>query len=208
MKNPSHIENFGSIDADNDPLLFSSFEDHEAYVHVRNLSRFLVLGRKGSGKTAIFKQMLALKEPESFSFGHTFADYPWHHHELQAQIGVPEFSRYTQSWKYVILLSLAKIALNQDHSIPFDDESMHLMASIERFIVDSYGSRDPDVTQFFTPTKSLKLKPNFQLDWGILKAGISPEYVPASLGRHQGFKNFRQSFKMLRKPSPAPFFAV
>lgn len=166
------------MDADNDPLLFSCFEDHEAYRHVRDLSRFLVLGRKGSGKTAIFKRMLSLKEHDLFCFGHTFADYPWHHHQLQAQIGIPEFTRYTQSWKYLVLLSLAKLTLNQDEGIPFDDDSMNLMASIERFVIDSYGSRDPDVTQFFTPSKALKLKPHFELDWKMLKAGISPEYVP------------------------------
>ncbi len=80
MKNLQEVESFGSIDADNDPLLFSCFEDHEAYRYVRDLSWFLVIGRKGSGKTAIFKQMLALKEHDTFCFGHTFADYPWHHH--------------------------------------------------------------------------------------------------------------------------------
>jgi hypothetical protein len=178
MKTLEEVDNFGSIDADNDPLLFSCFEDHEAYRHVRDLSRFLVIGRKGSGKTAIFKQMLALKEHNTFCFGHTFADYPWHHHQLQAQIGVPEFDRYTQSWKYLSLLSLAKLILNQDQGLPYDEESMNLMASVERFIIDSYGSRDPDVTQFFTPSKALKLKPHFELDWKILKAGISPEYLP------------------------------
>jgi hypothetical protein len=178
MKMLEEVESFGSIDADNDPLLFSCFEDHEAYRHVRDLSRFLVLGRKGSGKTAIFKQLLTLREPDTFCFGHTFADYPWHHHQLQAQVGIPEFNRYTQSWKYLILLSLAKLILNQDQGIPFDNESMNLMVNVERFIIDSYGSRDPDVTQFFTPSKALKLKPHFQLDWKILNAGISPEYVP------------------------------
>ncbi|GMV01904.1 MAG: hypothetical protein AMXMBFR52_15600 [Burkholderiales bacterium] len=55
---------------------------------------------------------------------------------------------------------------------------MDMMIKIEKFIVDTYGTRDPDVTQVFTPSKTLKLKPHFELDWKILKAGISPENVP------------------------------
>jgi hypothetical protein len=52
------------------------------------------------------------------------------------------------------------------------------MAKVERFVTDTYGSRDPDVTQIFTPSKFLKIKPNFEIDLGLLKAGVSPESVP------------------------------
>jgi len=45
-------------------------------------------------------------------------------------------------------------------------------------VIDTYGSRDPDVTQIFTPSKRLKLQPNIQFNAGVLKAGISPESVP------------------------------
>jgi hypothetical protein len=105
-------DSFGAIDADNDDLLFRCFEDHPAYRDVRGLSKFLVLGRKGSGKTAIFKILLTTSGHDYFSYGHTFTDYPWHHHDLQARSGVPEADRFTHSWKYLILLSLSKIMLN------------------------------------------------------------------------------------------------
>ncbi|BCO07988.1 hypothetical protein GF1_03640 [Desulfolithobacter dissulfuricans] len=55
---------------------------------------------------------------------------------------------------------------------------MEDMLRLEAFVVDTYGSRDPDLTQTFSPTKELRLKPHFELDWKILKAGISPESVP------------------------------
>ena len=45
-------------------------------------------------------------------------------------------------------------------------------------MIDTYGSRDPDVTQVFTPTKRLRLKPTFEIDLGLLRAGVSPESVP------------------------------
>lgn len=178
MKALAQVDSFGAVDADNDTLLLDCFEDHDAFLGVMNRSRYLVIGRKGSGKTAIFKKMLTQSRHDYFSFGHTFSDYPWHHHDLQARIGIPDFDKFTHSWKYLILLTASKIILNFDQSLPFDQESMDLMIKVEKFIVDTYGTRDPDVTQVFTPSKTLKLKPHFELDWKILKTGISPESVP------------------------------
>src|ERR1035441_10749937 len=138
----------------------------------------MIIGKKGSGKTAIFKKLITTRAPDFFAYGHTFSDYPWHYHDKQARIGIPDFDKYTHSWKYLILLTLAKIILNQDQSLPYDDESMEAMAAIERFVIDTYGSRDPDVTQIFTPSRRLKFKPHIEFDAKLLKAGVSAESVP------------------------------
>jgi hypothetical protein len=180
MRALHEVENFGGTDADNDDILLKAFEDHEAYLDVVALRRHMIIGKKGSGKTAIFKKLITTRAPDFFAFGHTFSDYPWHHHERQARIGIPDFDKYTHSWKYLILLSVAKIALNQDQSLPCNAAAMEEMLRLESFVVDTYGSRDPDLSQVFSPTKHLKLKPNFELDWKILKVGISPESVPVT----------------------------
>lgn len=52
------------------------------------------------GKTAIFKKILKDRSFDTFSFGHTFSDYPWHYHDKQVKIGVPDFDKYTHSWIY------------------------------------------------------------------------------------------------------------
>lgn len=178
MKPLVNVTTFGAIDADNDEILFDAFEEHEAIDSLLNFQRFLIVGRKGSGKTAIFKKLLDTRNFDFFSFGHTFSDYPWHHHDKQARTGIPSRDKYTHSWKYLILLTLSKIVLNHDSSIPFDEESMSRTITVERFVIDSYGTRDPDVTQVFNPARSLRLKPHFEIDWKVLKAGISPESVP------------------------------
>jgi len=178
MKILESISDFGAIDADNDDLLLQTFEDHEAFESALNRERFVITGRKGSGKTAIFKKLLTIKDSDYFCWGHTFSDYPWHHHDLQARVGIPEFDKFTHSWKYLILLTASKIILNHDQSLPFDETSMEEIIRIERFIIDSYGTRDPDITQIFSPTKELKLHPYFEIDWKLLKAGITPDRVP------------------------------
>lgn len=172
------ISSFGSIDADNDRFLQDCFEDHEAFESAVRMDRFLLVGRKGAGKTSIFKKLITTRAPNYFSIGHTFSDYPWHYHQAQATVGIPDLQRYSHSWKYLILLTISKIILNQDQSLPYNEASIEDMVKIESFVVDSYGTKNPDITQVFSPSKTLKLHPSFTVDFKVLKAGISPENLP------------------------------
>ena len=159
MKTLAQANTFGAVDADADTLLDDCFEDHEAFQDALGFKRFLLLGRKGSGKTAIFKKINKIHSHDNFSYGHTFADYPWAHHTLQKMTGVPEELCYEQSWIYLINMTLAKILLNQDNSQPWNDVAAEALSGLESFLLDSYGSRDPDVTQLFQPSKRLRFNP-------------------------------------------------
>jgi hypothetical protein len=173
------VESFGGIEADEDALLRECFKDHPAYSAAKNHERWLLIGRKGSGKTAIFKRLITERDWNRFAYGHTFDDYPWEHHDLQAQVGVPEERRYFHSWKYLILLSLSKILLNQDQSQPWSDESAEAMAALESFVVDSYGSRDPDLTQLFIPDRELRFRGSIRAGVGIEAERIIVRELPA-----------------------------
>ena len=178
------ISDFGGTDADEDWLLLQSFEDHPAYLQVLKHERFCILGRKGSGKTAIFKKILTDRKPNVFSFGHTFTDYPWHHHDKQKKGGIPEEQCFVQSWTYLCLISLSKILLNQDNSQPFNEEALNHLEKIEKFVLNSYGTRDPDVTQIFSPAHKLRFTGDFGVDWKFLRAStkvetIEMEHLPA-----------------------------
>src|SRR5262249_10796105 len=105
-----------------------------------------------------------------FSYGYSFDDYPWHHHDLQAEVGVPEERRYIHSWKYLILMGLSKILLNYDQSQPWSEPAMDSIGALENFIVDSYGSRDPDYSQLFSPEKELRLKGGLNLKFAQIQA--------------------------------------
>lgn len=178
MSELREIESFGGIDADTDELLDACFSDHEAYLAALNHDRYLLVGRKGSGKTAIYRKLLRTHSHNFFSFGHTFKDYPWHFHDQQKRNGVPEEECYSHSWKYLILITLAKILLNQDGSQPWDDYASQSLSSIESFVIDTYGSRDPDVTQVFQPANTLKLNANLGINIAGVSVGASPRLVP------------------------------
>jgi hypothetical protein len=178
MKPITSIKNLGGIDADNDELLDRCFQDHESYRQLINFDKFIILGRKGTGKTAIFRKILKEKSSDTFAYGHTFSDYPWHYHDKQVKLGVPDFDKYTHSWKYLIHLTLSKILLNQDQSVPYDERTLEHLSKIESFVLDTYGTRDPDITQVFTPSKKIRLKPTFEIDLKLFKAGIEAERVP------------------------------
>lgn len=169
MHSLASVENFGAIDADSDELLRDCFQDHPAYLDVRSIKRFLVLGRKGSGKTAIFKRLMVDSSGGAIATGHSFDDYPWAHHDLQAQSGVPDERRYVHSWRYLILMGLAKMLLNSDHTQPWSEEAADSGATLEDFVIDSYGSRDPDFRQLFSPSKQLRFKGTLRL--GLLDIG-------------------------------------
>lgn len=157
------VDNFGAVDADADELLRDCFQDHPAYNSAKSLSRFLILGRKGSGKTAIYKRLITPQDPLHLAIGHSLDDYPWHHHDLQAQSGVPEERRYIHSWKFLVLMGLARLLLNNDQSQPWSDEAAEALSSVEDFVIDSYGSRSPDFSQLFSPHRQLHFKGSLKL---------------------------------------------
>jgi hypothetical protein len=171
MARISDVESFGASEADTDELLLDCFQDHEAYIAAKRHKKFLVVGRKGSGKTAIFRKLVSENSSNQFCHGHSFSDYPWFHHDRQKKTVVPDSECYRYSWEYVILISLAKLIVN-DAADPWTDESLEAMARLEAFIVDTYGTKNPELNRIFSPETSLKLKPSLTAGWGPLKGTI------------------------------------
>ena|SRR5271157_3963576 len=201
------VADFGAIDAESDELLARCFETHASYREATDGRRFLVLGRKGSGKTAIYKKLLLNKAYNTFAVGHSFADYPWHYHDKQVIPSAADRERYLHSWRYLILLSLAKILLNFDQSQPWSDKAMDSLSKIKNFVVDTYGSRDPDISEVFHPGKRLRhhLKA-LDIDLKLLKLGIGEDEL-AMEHLPQVFQDVNRSLQnavldSLNRPSP------
>jgi hypothetical protein len=160
------VQTFGGIDASADRILLAAFENHAAYKNALELSRPIIVGRKGSGKSAIYKKITSDANPKAYSLGFVFSDYPWEHHLRQKQSEVPVEECYRESWKYFIALMLCKLILKNRSSVPDSSEAQDALLDIERFVQDSYGSTDPSLARLFTPGQRIQLsgKLNF---WAV-----------------------------------------
>jgi hypothetical protein len=96
---------FGRIDADFEVSLSEYFVDMGVVRRIREGRRSLVLGRKGSGKTAVHKYLSdqtlgqAIKKLD-------FSEYPWEMHKRIKESGMPEETAYTSSWRFLIVMTL------------------------------------------------------------------------------------------------------
>lgn len=98
---------FGKVAAERDENLSSYFYDNGALVAaISNPHAFLVLGRKGAGKTALFKHLNSNRteflSDDEILFSQSFEDYNWNIHAVLADETKAESMVYKQSWKFVI----------------------------------------------------------------------------------------------------------
>jgi len=111
--------NFGKVSAERDDLLVKYFYDNGVLKNViESPSSFLVLGRKGAGKTAVFKYLaenkVAFISSNDILIPLSFEDYNWNIHSLLINPEKAESLSYKQSWKFVIIIESIK-AINNWH---------------------------------------------------------------------------------------------
>ncbi|SDP63624.1 hypothetical protein SAMN04488061_3566 [Filomicrobium insigne] len=162
-KRLSNLPSFGGIDATTDNILIQAFEDHDAYKSIISFEKTMITGRKGSGKSAVYRKLLSLANWNTFTLGFTFSDYPWDFHATQKQQGVPREECYRESWKYFIGLAISKLLLENSGARHHGNDSNFAYQDIEKFVTDSYGTTNPDLTKIFTPGTTIKLSGRLSL---------------------------------------------
>lgn len=105
--------NVGKLSAERDDQLSNYFYDNGVLSNVvESPSSFLVLGRKGAGKTAIFRYLTKnFKEflvDNEILVSLSFEDYNWSIHSLLKNDHTAESLSYKQSWRFVILVEVIK----------------------------------------------------------------------------------------------------
>lgn len=109
--------NFGKVSAERDDLLIKYFYDNGVLKNViESPTSFLVLGRKGAGKTAVFKYLAENKgayiSKKDILISLSFEDYNWSIHSLLTNPEKAESLSYKQSWKFVIIIESIKAVNN------------------------------------------------------------------------------------------------
>lgn len=145
---------FGTVSAERDENLTNYFFENGVLQSViENRYSFLVLGRKGAGKTAVFQHLRDNPRKylgaDDLSIHLSLQDYSWNVHKLLATDGSAPSLAYAQSWKYIIYLE----AINALKRKGFDSTRLRKSYNlIERV----YGSPVPSFVQLIG-SKFLKL---------------------------------------------------
>jgi len=113
-----------------------------------NSKRWLILGRKGIGKTAIYKYLETTNRDEINGYSVislNFKDYPWPIHRLYKEALAGELTAYQKSWKYLFFVkAISKlISIKESANEPLNKELKWAKTYIEKI----YGKPDPSILE-------------------------------------------------------------
>jgi hypothetical protein len=126
------LNSFGDVAAEDDAVL-EYFLTTDAVTRIKNGEVFLVLGRKGAGKTALVRHF-AEGNGKGLSRSLNLAGYPWAVHAQRIDRGSSDVEAYVSSWRYLIAVQLAALALSRTKGAT--DEGAK---AIRQFLSDNYG---------------------------------------------------------------------
>jgi len=137
----------GKLSAERDDNLVNYFFDNGVLKNViEKPSSFLILGRKGAGKTALFRYLTTnpkqfLKDDEVL-VSLSFEDYNWRVHSLLSNEYAAESLAYKQSWKFVILAEVIKAYLNylKDNRIDIPKPLKNAQAALNKIFDSPFPS--------------------------------------------------------------------
>jgi Cdc6-like AAA superfamily ATPase len=140
------LDSFGKGAAEDEPVL-TYFLKTEAVARISKSEILLVLGRKGSGKTALVRHF-SENTAGVFSRSLSLRGYPWSLHGTRIDRGASEIEAYVSSWRYLIAVELA--ALVSTRAL---DQSDGTVKSLREFLTQNYGGPDPSLDQVLRPPK-------------------------------------------------------
>lgn len=139
------IEKFGRIDAESEAQLADFFVRTDAYGRIDDQDHIIVVGRKGTGKTAIYRALLQRAHvfDNVFAAGLQFRDYPWGTHQEVKDGAAAPVERYSASWRFLILVEIAKLVLTSaDHRPPAGGDAAAAAKVLADFITTNWGELD------------------------------------------------------------------
>jgi hypothetical protein len=143
------LSSFGDVAAEDDAVL-DYFLTTDAVRRIADNEVFLVLGRKGSGKTALVRHF-AEGGGSGLARQLSLRGYPWNVHAKRVDAGASAIEAYVSSWRYLIATELASLLLVQVR-----EESSKEAESLKAFLVDNYGGIEPQLDIILRP-KRLRL---------------------------------------------------
>lgn len=166
---------FGQLDGATDPNLEKYFFDDDYWDNIIEKDYFFVVGRKGAGKSAIYRWL----ELQSYEHGALFANLEFNEFPFQKLLSLADdnFARpnqYQSIWKYMILTEIAKLIVND--SMADQNEYFNLLKSYVKFVFgDSIVDLHKRVTEVACKNSATVSLPNFPIE-GTTEKGITRSY--------------------------------
>ena len=175
------LHSLGAIDAetDFDPEFFVPSSSWQA---VRSRRNPIVIGRKGTGKTAIRLALVdeASRSHDVFAADLAFRDYPWTVHNSVFAADVGGKSRYVETWLFLMLIELAKAAVGENQTIPAEPDARQTYDAIRNFVVTNWGSVTFDHKDVFRATEYSVTK---RIGAGVRGVGAGVEWTKVERSR-------------------------
>ncbi|MCK5110423.1 MAG: hypothetical protein KAQ94_02795 [Arcobacteraceae bacterium] len=136
------------ISAETDTDLQNYFFKLPQIQQIVDSKSWLVLGRKGMGKTAIYeylKQSSHAKINDYNTICINFSDYPWPAHKLYKETLSGELSAYQKSWRYLFFVKALSrlIKIKTENNENLSKELIWAQTYIEKI----YGNPNPSLTE-------------------------------------------------------------
>ena len=149
------IETFGKVAAEDDAVL-DYFLATQAVDLIGSNSVFLVLGRKGSGKTALVRHFVE-GGSRTVSRAVNLRGYPWPVHAQRLDKGASEVEAYVSSWRYLIAVELALLVMTHGGG-----DGTPQAKAINAFFTENYGGLAPALGDILRPPKLHLSKASFE----------------------------------------------
>jgi len=150
------IQSFGDGAAEEDDSVLSYFLKTTAVDKIESGECYVVIGRKGSGKTALVKYFSQPRH-NYVSESPSLRDYPWKLHSQRKNLGASDIESYVSSWRYLIAVKANAVLLST--------KGMKLNTDAQRaardFLIDNYGGVAPNLRDILAPKRLKVTKKTF-----------------------------------------------
>lgn len=158
------IKSIGKPSAEEDAVL-DYFLTTDSVQLLKDNEVFLIVGRKGAGKTALVRHFTK-DQTNPYYRALNLRGYPWALHAELSNAQGSEIESYVSSWRYLIAAQAASAVLEQKWDNEIDQEKR-----LRNFFTKNYGAPVVDVDKVFSPNKII-----------IEKAVLDPKFRRASIG--------------------------
>ncbi|MBK7374820.1 MAG: hypothetical protein IPJ02_04425 [Chitinophagaceae bacterium] len=136
------------VSSESDDELIQYFFKTKYIDEVLKSSKWLVLGRKGTGKTAIYEyfKKTAFNDINQYNvIPLNFKDYPWPFHKMYKESMEGELTAYQKSWLYLITVKVISqiIALKEKNEIKLSKD----LSALKKYFESIYGSPNPTLIE-------------------------------------------------------------